>query len=154
MKPRAVLLVVALLVLVSVLAFWYVSSNTTEMAFTLRIDAQEESEPLDGQNLKVEGYIVYLPFERVFARGRVTIGGYVLRIERFAFVGNIVGLRKAYTVGFAMDRRQGRGSDGPHGGSAHILGNLQEKRIEEVLLIVWVLKDKDFHPVSLRAFPK
>jgi len=56
MIKRAALGVVVLVMLASTLAFGFAWSNRLKLAFTLVIDAAEESEKLDGQTLEIEGY--------------------------------------------------------------------------------------------------
>jgi len=133
-----IVFVVGLLLLVCALTFCLLSINRLELYATLKIESPEYK-PLDGQTLTVEGFAIRLPFQRVFGRGRVSVGGHGLRIQQINFVANILTLRTIYS--FTLWNPKWREHpDGPVTGGGTLAVSRREQWIEHVAINLYFPK--------------
>jgi len=98
----------------------------------------------------VEGFAIRLPFQRVFGRGRVTVGEHVLRIEKINFVANILTLRSIYS--FTLWNPKWREHpDGPVTGGGTLALSRREEWIEHVAVNLYFPKPDRM--IFIQAFP-
>lgn len=96
MKDKRVLLVVVLLLITGSVIYRFILLRKVAVNFAFMIEAVEEPAPLHEMTMKIEGYIIYLPLQRMYGRGTVTIGEHTLQIQRLSFTPNIRNGKNSY----------------------------------------------------------